>query len=205
MSLLKNDRKIYLCSTSPRRKEMVDGLRLAPVIVQKADFEEVRKSGETPSEYVLRNAVGKLESSKQSMECVGSRICAIAADTIVTIDGVVFEKPKDRADARQMLMAFSGRSHDVLTGVALLFTETPSGNQVQENFLCKTSVAFMRLTEPLLEKYLDSNEWIDKAGGYGIQGFAGQFVLSINGSYSNVVGLPMADLLQKMILHGFYG
>jgi len=120
----------------------------------------------------------------------------LAADTIVVISGTVLGKPKDRADALHMLMALSGRQHSVFTALSLV---TVTGMVCQ---LVETKVEFMSLSDATCEAYLATDEPWDKARSYGIQGLAGAFVRSIEGSYSNVVGLPLCETWQLLSSNG---
>jgi septum formation protein len=120
----------------------------------------------------------------------------LAADTVVVIDGVVLGKPRDRADALDILTRLSGRRHSVLTAVCLC---TAAG---MKSALVATEVEFITLSDEICEAYLDTTEPWDKAGAYGIQGMAGAFVHSIKGSYSNVVGLPLCETLQLLRANG---
>ena len=116
----------------------------------------------------------------------------LGADTVVTIDGLILGKPRDRADAEAMLRRLSGRMHEVVTGVAVVRGRKPARG------LDRTLVHFTRLTEEDLAWYLDSGEAFDKAGAYGIQGRASRFVDRIEGSYSNVVGLPVSLVVRLL-------
>jgi septum formation protein len=119
----------------------------------------------------------------------------LAADTTVTLDGVILGKPDNRADARNILRTLSGREHEVLTAVAARYEGR------LETVVVTTRVEFAVLDEPLIERYLDTHEPWDKAGAYGIQGYAGSFVRQISGNYSAVVGLPLLEV--RELLAGF--
>jgi septum formation protein len=114
----------------------------------------------------------------------------LGADTVVVREGEVLEKPKDAEDARRMLYALSGRSHEVITGFAVI---TPNEKRVD---VVKTRVVFRTLSAEEIEAYVRGGEPMDKAGGYGIQAGAAHFVTRIEGSYTNVVGLPMAEVVE---------
>ena len=142
-----------------------------------ADIDERVLAGESPEAYVRRLAE---EKAKAVAPRAGGRP-VLAADTVVVIDGAILGKPADAADARRMLQLLSGRSHAVLTAVCL--------NSVSRVEI--TAVEFDRLSPDEIDWYVASGEPMDKAGAYAIQGLASRFVISITGSYSNVVGLPV--------------
>src|SRR5690606_11247318 len=116
----------------------------------------------------------------------------IACDTIVEINGKILEKPKDYNDAFQMLKTLSNKSHQVITGVAIIYQD------YQDSFFSTTQVTFYELSDEELSKYLNTNEAFDKAGAYAIQGYAAKFVKSINGDFFTVVGLPIGELHQRL-------
>ena len=120
----------------------------------------------------------------------------LAADTVVAVDGTIFGKPPDRADARRMLQALAGRTHEVLTAVAL---HTPAGDV--EELVVRSAVEFRSLTAREIEDYLDGSEPYDKAGAYAVQGHAQRFVVQVQGSYTNVVGLPMDEVRELLRPH----
>jgi septum formation protein len=122
--------------------------------------------------------------------------CVLAADTVVIAGATLFGKPADRDDARRMLRALSGRTHRVLTAVALVDAD----GRISETAV-ESKVEFRRLTTGEIEAYLDSDEPFDKAGAYAIQGVAQKFVTGVRGSYSNVVGLPMDEVLELLRGH----
>jgi septum formation protein len=172
---------LVLASRSPRRAEL---LRLAgfDFVVEPADVDERGQPGEPPATYVCRVAHAKAQHvAKRRVDDI-----VIAADTVVVVDDVVFGKPVDDADAAAMLRRLAGRAHEVLTGVAV---EARGRSRIDVD---RTVVFFSPLTETEIEWYVRSGEPRDKAGAYGIQGLASRFVPRIEGSYSNVVGLPMA-------------
>jgi septum formation protein len=171
---------LILASASPRRAEL---LRKAGVAfeIQVADIDETPYPGEDPGAYVERLALEKAQAVAKKFP---DRL-VLAADTTVTLDGEIFGKPEDQADARRMLTAFSGKTHSVLTGHALLQLST----QKKEIFVSETSVKFFILAAQQIEEYVRSGEPMDKAGAYAIQGAAKSFVESIQGSLENVIGL----------------
>ena len=147
--------------------------------------------GETPSDYVSRLAFAKAQAVEIG-RVDHEKYVVIGADTVVIVEGDVFGKPRDQDDARRMLRCLSGRSHDVLTGVALL-CGTERRNSVE-----RTRVTMVELDDSTLEWYVASGEPTDKAGAYGVQGIGSRFIERIEGSYTNVVGLPVA-LVERLL------
>ena len=179
--------QIYLASASPRRRELLDQIGVTYQLIA-VDVDESLIKNETPEAYVTRLAISKAQAGAQLAE---KNLPVLGADTIVVQDQHIFGKPKDEASAMQMWQALSGREHQVITAVAIAkkdHKETPC-----ENILCRTQVQFSELPEQAWARYWASGEPRDKAGGYAIQGKAAAFIKSINGSYSNVVGLPLHE------------
>jgi septum formation protein len=136
-------------------------------------------------ELTLANALRKALAAQRP----GSGETVLACDTLVTLDGAVYGKPADRADAARMLRALGGRTHEVVSGIAVLVGEQ------RRSAHARTEVSFRELDERLLEWYLERGEWRGRAGGYAIQGAGAALVRSLRGDYENVVGLPLARLL----------
>lgn len=177
---------LVLASRSPRRADLLTaaGYRFT---VRTADIDESPLNGESPRDYVLRLAREKaLAVAATGGEWV------LAADTTVVLDGEILGKPVDRADAIRMLTELSGKRHEVLTGICLRL----GGHTATR--LGVTAVWFERMTAEQIEAYADSGEPMDKAGAYAIQGLASRFIPRIEGSYANVVGLPV-DLVATLI------
>ena len=172
---------LVLASASPRRRDLLEAAGLV-CIVDPVDIDETQRLGEPPSEYVERLAVEK--ATAVAARHRGRLV--VGADTAVVVDGVVFGKPLDAADAERMLRALSGRAHDVLTGFALI---GPTG---RVSGVEQTTVWFTRMREAEIASYVASGEPYGKAGAYAIQGLASKYVPRIAGSYTNVVGLPVA-------------
>jgi septum formation protein len=174
---------VVLGSASPRRAEL---LRAAGIEfdVMPADVDESVRAGEAPDLYVRRVA----EEKALVVAARAPDRLVLAADTTVVIDDVMLGKPADDADAKRMLSLLSGRTHQVFTAVAVY----RSGMSRPLTEVERTDVEFARLTEFEIDWYVASGEPHDKAGAYAIQGYASRFVARINGSYSNVVGLPVA-------------
>lgn len=173
--------RLVLASQSPRRAELLTtaGFEFE---IDPADVDETVREGEAPETYAQRIARDKALTVAARHP---SRI-VLAADTIVVCDGAVFGKPVDRADARRMLRALSGRDHEVLTAVVV------AGSGRLTEHLERTRVTMTAMTPADIDWYLDSGEAEGKAGAYAIQGRAARFIPGIEGSYSNVVGLPLA-------------
>lgn len=179
---------IALASASPRRRELLTQLGVNYKLV-KADIDEAPQPEEPASSYVQRLAVEKALAGLARLE---HELPVLGADTVVVVDGQILGKPGDFAQFRQTMQLLSGRSHQVMTAVALL----NSRHQLTE--LVVTDVTFRTLTDAEISAYWATGEPQDKAGGYGIQGLGGRFVKRINGSYSAVVGLPLCETEQLL-------
>ena len=193
--------RLILASASPRRAEL---LRSAGYIfdVVVTDVDESIRAGETPATYVRRLAADKSFRVAADLRVGGhtgpppQEVVVLGADTTVVVDGEILGKPRDDDDGRAMLKRLSGKAHQVLTGVSLRQGAYEVGR------VESTSVVFRELTDEDIAWYVASGEGRDKAGGYAIQGLASRFVPSIAGSYSNVVGLPLAcvdELLRSLL------
>jgi septum formation protein len=179
--------RLILASASPRRAELLTAAGFE-FDVQPVEVDETPRPGEDPAEYVARLASAKA----RALVSIDPHRPVLAADTTVVVDGQILGKPQNGADARRMLALLSGRGHDVLTGVAL---------RLGERVLCeveRTKVVFLPLDAAEVEWYVASGEPADKAGAYAVQGLAARFVDRIEGSYSNVVGLPIARVHQMV-------
>jgi septum formation protein len=189
--------RLILASASPRRAEL---LRAAGIEfdVMPADTDETIHSVETPDGYVRRVAEGK--AAAVLARANGRPV--LAADTVVVVEGVILGKPIDRDDAKRMLRTLSGRTHEVLTAVSLSRGPVASAPHVDTRVEL-TSVEFARLSADEIDWYAATGEPDDKAGAYAIQGVASRFVTRISGSYSNVVGLPVALVFQMFKAAGF--
>ena len=172
--------RLILASQSARRRELLAAAGFE-FTVRATPVEEIRREGESPVDYVRRLAREKAEAVWESADEM-----VLGADTTVVVDQHVLEKPTDADDARRMLRLLSGREHSVVTGVCMLH----AGGAIVDH--AETKVRFARLSEAEIDAYARSGEPMDKAGAYAIQGLALKFVESIDGSYSNVVGLPVA-------------
>ena len=177
---------LVLGSASPRRRELLRQVGVEPATIDAAEIDETPKRGELPADYARRIAAEKLRA-------VAARhpgAFVLAVDTVVAVGRRILPKPADAKEARDCLELLSGRSHKVLGAVAVL---APGGRSARR--LVTTRVRFRRLHRDEVAAYLDSGEWQGKAGGYAIQGLAAAFVPEIQGSYPNVVGLPLVETL----------
>ncbi len=180
--------RLILASASPRRLELLERVGVFPE-VRPADLDETRHPNEPPLEYAQRLAGAKARAVAESS---GRGRPILAADTVVIVDAEVLGKPRDADDARAMLSLLAGRGHRVVTAFHILYMDGERGRAV-------TTEVTMRALQPVeVEGYVASREWEGKAGGYAIQGLAGAFVRSVSGSYSNVVGLPVCEVLEDL-------
>ena len=157
-----------------------------------AHIDERRRPPEPPADYVLRLAVDKA----RAVHAGYPDATILGADTTVVLEGEVLNKPLDAADAARMLRALSGRSHQVITGVALLHGQT------EHSHVEMTTVRFTPIPEPELTHYIASGDPLDKAGAYGIQGYAARWIPHIEGDFFNVVGLPLAATVHLLRASG---
>jgi septum formation protein len=188
--------RLVLASGSPRRRELLALLGL-PFDVVPADVDESVRPGEAPTDLVRRLALDKVEAVDAVRTIDGSDLdpiddVVIAADTIVEVAGEILGKPADADDARRMLRSLSARTHRVHTGVAVRRHGATVGEVVT------TSVTMATMPDAAIEWYLATGEPMDKAGAYAIQGAGGAFVAEIEGSASNVVGLPLATVVELL-------
>jgi len=200
-----SSRPIYLASKSPRRQELLRqlGIEFAELRLREApgrsrDVVEKIRANESPTSYVKRIARAKASVGWHWMQIRGlPPRPVLGADTEVEIDGKIFGKPADAADATRMLTLLSGRSHQVITTVALRWEE-------QNVVTVSTSKVTMRALDAAeIERYVASEEPFDKAGGYAIQGRAAAFIERIEGSYSGVMGLPLFETAEALAKIGF--
>ena len=183
---------LILASQSPRRRQLLAQMGLTPRVVP-ANIPESPKNAESPDDYVTRLAQEKAHAVAATLSPHDNTFI-LAADTTVALGEVILEKPTDTTDALRILRALSGRLHTVYTAVALL--EHPHNRLGVETVA--TRVRFAELDDDTIKRYIDTGEPMDKAGAYGIQGLAGAFVCAIEGSYTNVVGLPLYETLSLM-------
>jgi len=190
--------RLILASASPRRAEL---LRAAGFVFETVatDVDESIKPGETPAVYVRRLAAEKSAAAERSAKASRSNdVIILGADTTVVVDGEILGKPRDESDSAAMLRRLGGRRHEVLTGISLRLGAFEVGR------VETTAVVFAALGDAEVAWYVKSGEGRDKAGAYAIQGLASRFVTTIDGSYSNVVGLPVAAVVELLRDVGFF-
>lgn len=187
VTAMQNDRtqdfRLILASGSPRRRELLAGMGYTFEII-KPDVDE-----DVPGR--ARDVVGIL--SRRKAEAVARNVddgVIIASDTLVSLDGEALGKPADEADAHRMLRMLSGRTHEVFTGVTVI----DAARGIEETRVVRTGVKFRDLSDGEIDAYIRTGEPMDKAGAYAIQGGAGAFVESYDGSYENVIGFPVDDI-----------
>ena len=181
---------IILASASPRRKELLSIITQDFQIIA-ADVDETPGLYQTPAEYAAATAISKARSISMQWDDI-----VLGADTVVCLGGRILGKPMDKAENISMLEMLSGKWHAVITAVSLC-----QGGRVISQELVTTKVLFSQLEYQDIENYVNSQDGLDKAGGYGIQGEAGKFVAGIDGCYYNVVGLPVATVARMLSSH----
>ncbi len=184
--------KLILGSGSPRRLELLAQIGVTPSEVRPPDVDEDPRKGELPREYVNRIASDKAAA----IACAEDEV-VLCADTTVAMGRRIMGKPADEAEAAEFLYALSGRRHRVITAVAV-----KRGDKVWQKDVV-TTVSMKRLSNPEVNSYLASGDWKGKAGGYAIQGPAGAFIPWINGSFTGVVGLPLAETAGLLTAAGY--
>jgi septum formation protein len=194
-----SDAELILASQSPLRRMLLESVGLSPKVIAPA-IDETPSEGERPIPYALRVARAKAES----IDAAGRIV--LAADTVVAIDGAILGKAADAGDAERMLALLSGRTHVVHTAVVVRSSSAPAEGGVRSNLelfeVVSSEVRFRRLTNEEIARYVRTGEPMDKAGAYGIQGRGGALVAAVNGSYTNVVGLPLEETLGLLRLAG---
>lgn len=185
-----------LASASPRRRELLERLGLH-VLVAPVDIDETPRPAEPARDYARRLANEKcaqaVERGRAARADSGPSLPVLAADTTVVVDDAVLGKPVDAADAAAMLRRLAGRRHEVITAYAIAHGERTVGRAIS------TQVTFRLLDDREIAAYLASEEWRDKAGGYAIQGRAALFVTELRGSPTNVIGLPLAEVIADLL------
>ncbi|HSS12262.1 MAG TPA: nucleoside triphosphate pyrophosphatase [Rhizomicrobium sp.] len=176
---------LILASESPRRRALLAQVGITPDAILPAAIDESVKKGELPRAHAMRLATEK--ARKVQSEWNGKPAFILAADTVVSLGRRILPKAADDAEVRACLKLLSGRRHQVITAVALI---APDGRLRQR--LAETRVSMLRLTDDQIDDYIESREGVGKAGGYAIQGRAEMLIKEISGSWSNVVGLPLA-------------
>lgn len=195
------DSPLALGSQSPRRREILEQLRIAHRVVR-VDVDETARPAELPHAYVERIVAAKADAVRDALAAEGAPSAFLVADTLVTRDARIFGKPTDDADAREMLSVLAGATHEVITRFHI---EARTGKSVARSVV--TEVSFRALNAEEIERYVASGEGRDKAGSYAVQGLGAFLVASIRGSYTGVVGLPAAEVVaaaQELALLGAY-
>ena len=188
------NQRIYLASQSPRRRELLNliGVDFMPLILRSSpgrqDVVEIPLAGETPPDFALRMASEKSQCGWK-VACLRklTPLPVLGADTVVDLDGEILGKPTGRDHAASVLQRLSGRDHWVHTGVAI----TRNGEVCTA--ISSSKVRFAPLSNEAIQRYLETGEYLDKAGAYGIQGRAGTFVAHMEGSYTGIMGLPLHE------------
>ena len=179
-----------LASRSPRRKELLESIGLDFIVDPPAEYDELQAESQSAHEIVKINAIGKAESVAHKYDSA----IVIGVDTVGAFKDHILEKPVDHADAFRMLKMLSGTTHEVLTGVCLIDTETNKKQVAVES----TKITFTKMTNEDIKSYLKHDESMDKAAAYAAQGIGSIFVKRFDGDYFNVVGLPMYRLNQML-------
>jgi septum formation protein len=178
-----------LASASPRRRDLLRSVGLKFKVIP-AFADESREAGETPARHVRRLSRNKA----QTVALRHPKSLVLGADTIVVIDGMILGKPKDQKQARDMLRRLSNRTHSVYTGFTLI---GPTGGLLKTRVV-RSSVQFKKISVEEMDWYVNGDEPYDKAGGYAVQGRGAYFIKSIRGSYTNVIGLPLCEVLEEL-------
>ncbi len=192
--------QLVLASASPRRLALLEQIGIEPDALRPASIDETPRKAERPRSYAQRLARAKAVTAKERLEKEADLAGAfvMAADTVVAVSRMIIGKPEYLNEAAAALEALSGRSHRVYTAMCLV-----TDNGAVKMRTVETRVRFKRLAREEIDSYLASGEWRGKAGGYAIQGIAGSFVQKIVGSYTNVVGLPLIEVVQLLTGEGF--
>jgi len=183
------DSLIYLVSRSPRRRELLLQIGVEHEVLL-VDIDETPRVGEAAALYVTRMAFEKACAGRASLPEIDKPL--LGADTSVVVDGKILGKPRDEADARAMLQHLAGRTHQVVSAVALV------DDVVEQSRLSVSHVSFRDISDEEMRAYWGSGEPVDKAGGYGIQGLGARFIERLEGSYSGVMGLPLFETAALM-------
>lgn len=187
---------VYLASGSPRRRALLEQIGVAYQVLAVAVDESI-VPGESAGAYVRRLALAKATAGLEASRSAPAPV--LAADTAVVLDGAILVKPTDRADGVRMLEALSGRTHEVLTAVALAIRGVAAADgQGMESRLSRSEVTFRTIPPAEARRYWESGEPEDKAGGYAVQGLAAVFIADLRGSYSGVMGLPLYETAELL-------
>ena len=180
--------KLILASKSPQKRSLLNKLGLV-FGVEDPKVEEMPQKGEKPEAYVRRMAIEKAASVSKKEKAA----LVIAHDMTIDLDGEIIDKPKDAKEAEKFLKKLNGRSHEVVSGLVLMI-----GGKEQYQGSQRTSITFKKLSAKEIKDYIATEEWLDKSGAYDIQGDGGLLVESLDGSYFNIVGLPLNPLIKAL-------
>lgn len=182
LNQVKNPKKLILGSSSPRRLELLSQLRIKPDLIKSPDIDEATKKLELPRDYCIRMAKEKANAIDVEYDDV-----LLTADTIVCVGRRILGKPSNEDQVREFLKILSGRRHKVITSVVVKYQD-----KLLERCVIST-VKMKNISNSELDAYVSLEDWKDKAGGYGLQGYAAVFVTWIQGSFSSIIGLPLAE------------
>lgn len=182
--------RLILASASPRRRELLERVGFS-LEVRPADIDESERPGEDPAAYVARVARAKADAIAGAGLAPDAWV--VAADTTVTIDGAILAKAASPEEAAAMLRRLSGRVHQVMTAFAI-----EGGGGARRDAMVTSDVLMIELTEPVLADYVASGDWRGKAGAYALQGIAAALVREVRGSVTNVIGLPLAEVIDAL-------
>lgn len=188
--------RFILASASPRRRELLKKIGVTFEVMPAKGEEVITK--EQPEQAVMELSRQKAEEIAAGIQ--DEQVLVLGADTVVAYDGKILGKPKDETDARAMLSMLNGRTHSVFTGVTVIVIR--NGKSEIHSFYEETKVTMYPMTDAQISYYIQTEEPMDKAGAYGIQGKGAVFIEKINGDYNNVVGLPVAKIFYKMLESG---
>ena len=188
---VKNPKKLILGSSSPRRLELLSQLRIKPDLIKSPDIDEATKKLELPRDYCIRMAKEKANAIDVEYDDV-----LLTADTIVCVGRRILGKPSNEDQVREFLKILSGRRHKVITSVAVKYQD-----KLLERCVIST-VKMKNISNSELDAYVSLEDWKDKAGGYGLQGYAAVFVTWIQGSFSSIIGLPLAEISALLSVAG---
>ncbi|UQY80462.1 Maf-like protein YhdE [Candidatus Hepatincola sp. Av] len=192
------NKQLVLASSSPQRLQILKNIGIIPNYVVNPDIDETPKKNERPYEFVKRIALAKAMAVKGFDTCF-----VLAADTVIVKGLQIIGKPKNSADALHIIKKLSGAQHKVLTGFTLKIPQYKNTQAKIITKVIKTDVKVKRLSETDLQNYIDSNKWQGYAGGYSIQGCFEVFIKSINGSLTNVIGLPSQAVYHSLVGNGY--
>lgn len=186
---------LCLGSASPRRRELLEGVRI-PLQIVAANVEEAVRDGEGPQTYLERIVDDKLDAVRRKLPAKYRFSAILVADTIVVIDDAILGKPVDTEDAERLLRLLTGRVHTVYTRYAIQTLRRPPANVMRRTVA--TKVTLRAATDSEIRRYAETGEGLDKAGAYAAQGIGGFLIERVDGSYTNVVGLPLCEVVLDM-------